>query len=164
MRPGIWIAWSVLVLAPGCEPESASCLSNISLDLTNTAGHAYNVAVRGMVGPVNALWSCPGGGSAQITGTVMVTTGSTDFNLTFEFAQCADTTTSSDLVLTGRYTDHTVFNSSSGDVTSKVAHADALTIRGDEIGCNADPIDATCVVDITTASGITSGAICGLEF
>jgi len=164
MRAGIWIAYGVLVLGAGCEVEPASCLSNISVDLTSTVAHGYNTAVRGMSGQVNVPWACSGGGSAQITGTVTPTASSTTFNLTFDFTACADTTTSSDLVLTGRLTDQSTFSTSTGDVTAKIAHADALTIVGDEVGCNASPIDATCVVDLFVSGGTTSGAICGLDF
>lgn len=164
MRAGISIAFAVLVLGTGCDVEPAECLSNISVDLTSTGNHGYNAAVRGMVGPVNAVWSCPAGGSAQIAGTVMVASSTVDYNLTFDFTACADTTTGSGLVLTGRMTDRTIFRTSTGDVSSATLHADALTIRGGEIGCNADPIDATCVVDLSVVGGVSSGAICGLDF
>ena len=146
------LAWAVQACA-----EPSSCPLGIGIDIQQFVTDGYNTAVKGTGGGsgLNISWSCPGGGSATITGTA--NTQAVTFDLTFAFHACVDSTLG-DLTLDGTLEDQTT-NGANSATETETAHSDALKINGTESLCKADPIDATCVVDITA----TTTTICGLS-
>jgi hypothetical protein len=151
--------WKVmaLLLASACQPESSTCILNIGNDITNFTVDGYNQVVRLSTGSNSWSWGCPGGGSAQISGTVSSPTSVT-YNLTWTFSSCAK----DGLTLTGTLQDSTT-NGSSASTKSQVVTSSALTLLGTVSDCNADPIDATCVVDISFSDSTTI-EVCGLTY
>lgn len=133
--------------------EPAICPIDLGQDIEQFTVDGYNDAVRNTGGGsnVNVTWNCPSGGTATITGSA--NTQTVTYNLVFTFHACGDGT----LTLDGPVNDQ-VSNGGSSSTKVETMHSDALKIHGTSIGCNADPIDATCVVDITSSTS----SICGL--
>lgn len=147
----------LLMLVAGCEPESASCIENIGIDISSFTVDGYNDSVRLSSGSSSWTWTCPGGGTAAITGTV-TNPSTVNYNLTWNFTSCSH----EGLTLTGRMQD-TLSNGASGEGKTQSATSSALTILGNVSGCNADPIDATCEVSILYSAGYVVD-VCGLSY
>jgi hypothetical protein len=140
-----------------CQPESSTCILNLGVDITNVVVDAYNDTVRGASGSGSWTFNCNRGGTAAITGTV--NSNVVAFDLTFNFQNCAH----DELVLNGTMTDQTTGGGSSSSKIETATSA-ALTIGGTAIGCNADPIDATCEVSILYSNDDWVTEICGLTY
>ena len=149
----LWLIGAVAASITWACGESSVCAIDLGADIEQFTVDGYNNAVRQTGGgsAVNVTWSCTGGGSAQVTGTA--NTQTITYDLTWTFHACMDGT----LTLDGVMQDHTV-NGAQTSTKSETVHSDALKMYGTAIGCDANPIDATCVVDITD----TTTSICGL--
>jgi hypothetical protein len=141
--------------------EPSTCPFGIGIDIESFTTDGYNTAIRSSGGGsgVNVNWTCPNGGSATITGTA--NTQTVTYDVTFTFHQCADFSLGM-LTLDGAMHD-SVVNGSQSSTKTETIHSDALKINGHETDCKADPIDATCVVDIDDTSSNLSATICGLS-
>ena len=151
-----------LVLLVACGQEPPTCADNLAIDLENFTVDGYNAVIKGGGGgTINTTWTCPGGGSATITGTA--NTQTLTWTLDWTFHMCVDTGTESTLTLDGAL-HNDVMNAGSLSTKVEVDHSDALTLYGNESTCKADPIDNTCVVDYTLTSSGNHGTICGIVF
>jgi hypothetical protein len=145
-----------------CEPEDPSCISSLGIDITNIVVKSYNDVVRNSPsGSGSWTYNCNMGGSADITGTV--NTSTVTFDLTYTFHACMHQDGGDVITLDGVLHDSTQ-NGGSTSSRTETATSDALTIKGDVILCNADPIDATCEVDIFYSGSTTLVTICGLSY
>lgn len=144
-----------------CQPEDSSCIFNIGIDIQSLVVDSYNDVVRGSPSG-SGSWSymCNLGGSAAIVGTA--NTSTVTFDLTYTFHDCTHENAGDVLTLNGVMNDLTT-NGASADSKVESTTSDALTIQGDVSGCNADPIDATCDVNIFY-SGSWLTTICGLKY
>jgi hypothetical protein len=145
-----------MTVAVACGHESSTCIDDMGIVVTQFTTDGYNMVVRTSGGGsgLNLSWSCPQGGSATITGTA--DTANINYDLTWTFTACHDTTIE-DLTFSGVLHDQ-VQNGTSSSGKTETAHSDAFTMMGHNTVCNADPINATCVVDITPSKT----TICGL--
>lgn len=142
-----------------CQPETPACVQNIGIDITNVVVDSYNGVIIGSPnGSGSWTFNCSMGGSAAITGTVNTSTVS--FELDYTFTNCHH---DSDLTLSGSMHDSTV-NGGNSDTKIELVTSPALTLRGTEIGCDADPIDATCEVRISYSGSSSTATICGLDY
>jgi hypothetical protein len=147
----------VTIAAVACGKESSTCIDDMGIVISQFVSDGYNTAILNTGGGsgLSVNWTCPAGGTALITGTA--NTGTVSFDLTFTFNQCHDTTIEN-LTLTGVLRDQTQNGASTSSSRTETAHSDALTMTGHNAVCNADPINTTCVVDITPSNT----TICGL--
>jgi hypothetical protein len=151
---------SALGAVVACEPEDASCIENLGIDITNIVVNSYNAVILGSPnGSGSWTYTCDKGGSADIVGTVNTSTVS--FDLRYTFHNCVHEDVLDTITLNGVMQD-TTSNGGSTDTKIETATSDALTIRGNVFACNADPIDATCDVNIFY-SGSWLTTICGLS-
>lgn len=157
IRGAAVIAASAAAWVAACGREPSDCPLDIGIDIKEFAVDAYNGVVKNSGGgsALSFEWTCPNGGSATITGTANTSTVS--FDLVLLFRQCADFSLGM-LTLDGMLEDVTTNGSSPSGGTVTV-HSTGLGIMGTEDLCHADPINATCAVDITEAST----TICGLS-
>jgi hypothetical protein len=157
---GILIGCAVGALV-ACEPEDPSCVENLGIDITNVVVSSYNDVIIGSPnGSGSWTYTCNQGGSADIVGTVNTSTVS--FDLTYTFHNCKHLDVVDTITLNGVMQDITTGGAST-DSKTESATSDALTIQGTVLGCNADPIDATCAVSIFYSGGWVT-TICGLSY
>jgi hypothetical protein len=144
-----------------CEPEDPACIQNLGIDISNVVVASYNAEILGAPsGSGSWTYACNQGGSADIVGTV--NTQSVSFDLTYTFHDCVHQDTTDRITLNGVLQDVTS-NGGSTSTKAESATSDALTIQGNVLGCKADPIDATCDVNIFF-SGTWLTTICGLSY
>ena len=158
-------------VAIACTAEPPGCPREIGEDIQNATVSVFNSTSGG--GSAGSDYSCAGGGSAHITSTITQNgSASRTEDITYTFANCHDTASNNTLTITGTLHEHSTRQlGSSGYFCVDCNYtSDALTVSGTEILCNADPIMASCVVDITFANasgsgfGDESGSICGLKY
>lgn len=166
-----WLVPAALVVA-GCGGEPPQCGTSVAEDLfIVTAIDSYNHAL----GPAQtgATWSCPGGGTATVSGMSTQPDPSTrvdDYLVTYD--SCFDSAIDTKLTFSGvvHQTGTWVL-----DLNAYYCHdcritADALAIKGTETHCDEPKIDRTCMVDFTvhgTAANAPqqyAGSICDFTF
>ena len=137
-----------------CQPEPSSCILDIGVDISNVPVHIYNNTLRGTNGMfTNITHNCAGGGTVKLSGTVNSST--TAYNFTGTATMCVD----NNLKLDGQF-------QASSDGTNDTVIATALHIYSTtESSCKADPIDATCDIDVISSSTtVTDVTVCGLTY
>jgi hypothetical protein len=155
---------ALLALVAACGHETSTCADDLALDIAQFTVDGYNAVIKDSGGgTINTTWTCPGGGSASITGTANTQTVTFDTDWTFHM--CTDDVLGSTLTLDG-VLHHTTTNGSMASTDLETGHSDALKLFGHNHICNADPIDNTCVVDYTIkGAGVDdTGSICGITF
>jgi hypothetical protein len=145
----------VVCLLSGCAPEPAQCVLDIGVDIANFPVHAYNNALRGMTGTVNVTYTCPNGGTAHITGTV--SPNGPTYNITMQMTNCADNA-NHPVTLNGQMT--STFDGSVQVTTGTAVHIDSM-----QPSCKADPVDASCNIDVTANNAnVDDVSICDLTY
>jgi len=155
-----WVGILIGASLGACQPEEPTCILNLGIDITNIVVSSYNDVVRNNTSASSWSYACNQGGSANITGGV-TNASNVSFDLTYTFTNCKHQDLGDVITLNGVL--HDITQNGGGDAKTESASSDALTIQGDVIGCNADPIDATCDVNIFY-SGTWLTSICGLSY
>lgn len=151
-----------LLLVAACGHETATCGDDLAINLENFTVDGYNAVVKNSGGgTVNLNWTCPGGGSATVAGTV--NTQTITYTVDWTFHMCSDTGPTSNLTIDGTL-HSSVTNGTANNTKVETDHSDALKLFGHNDICHADPIDNTCVVDYTIAPAGDQGSICGIMF
>jgi hypothetical protein len=124
----------------------------------------YNLKLQGNdVGNQDVSSPCPGGGSVHVTGTATSnsTQGTTEVELSYDFAACkvvATGTSAFDLAIDGVVVESGVLPSSQSN-TALLINSVQLGLSG-TVSDPAIPIDESCVLDLSQSGAVVSGKYC----
>ena len=150
-----------LGIAVACGHETSTCSDNLALEISEFTVDAYNMVIINSGGSGRTWnWTCPGGGSAVITGTA--NTSNVTFDVMFTFTNCQDTVLGDTLKLSGVLHEVTT-NGASSSTEVQIGHSDALQMYGHNKICEANPIQTTCVVDYNIQTAGDTSSICGIK-
>lgn len=162
---------SILVVGlAACGSDQPACGTNIAEDLFVVAAiDAYG----GTIGPSGSgsVWTCPGGGTATVTGTTTPMGNATLRDFTVTFADCFDSTASTELTLTGSLHHRgTWIDETTAAFCESCTVTGSLHVVGTEASCKAPHLAQDCAIDFAvtgTSSQVVAsyeGSVCGFTF
>jgi hypothetical protein len=152
---------------PACDQACADGVALVAL--RETMKLAYNDTLQGKpTGAQDAMWNCPLGGTAHISGTATSTAdqGTTNVNLTYVFTACASSEIDSDptqtfqMSLDGTVTENGAIAVQPSSTTALLIDSDAMTFTG-TVYAPPQPYDEkACAVELGQNGNNLSGKLC----
>ncbi|NVB85313.1 MAG: hypothetical protein HOV81_43520 [Kofleriaceae bacterium] len=167
MRP---VASALVVGLAACGSDEPECGTNIAEDIFVVAAIDAYGATLGASG-AGSVWSCPGGGTATVTGTTTPLGNGTLRDFTVTFADCFDSTASTELTLTGSVHHRgTWIDEMAAAYCESCKVTGSLRVVGTEAACETPHLARDCAIDFTvtgTSSQVVAsyeGSVCGFTF